>query len=91
MTVAEIAGYLKVSRKTIFRMAKEGQIPGAKVSNQWRFMRSVIDDWLGEKMQSAAKQDLVRVLETDGPLVPVSRLVSPDRIVICLRETNRPS
>jgi PTS system nitrogen regulatory IIA component len=83
MTVAEIASYLKVSQKTIFRMAKAGRIPGAKVSNQWRFLRSVIDDWLGERMQSAAKEDLLRVLETQGEeVVPISRLVSPDRVVL---------
>ncbi len=33
MTLKEIAGFLKLSERTIFRMVQAGEIPGAKVSS----------------------------------------------------------
>ena len=51
MTLEEIAEYLQVSQKSILRMAQAGKIPAAKVASQWRFMRSVVDDWLMAQME----------------------------------------
>lgn len=46
MTVREVADYLRVSEKTIYRLLKQGHIPGTKVGNQWRFDKTAIDKWL---------------------------------------------
>lgn len=51
MTLEEVAEYLQVSQKSILRMAQSGKIPSAKVASQWRFMRSVVDDWLMAQME----------------------------------------
>ena len=51
MTLDEVAEYLQVSQKSILRMAQTGKIPAAKVASQWRFMRSVVDDWLMAQME----------------------------------------
>jgi len=51
MTLEEVAEYLQVSQKSILRMAQTGKIPAAKVASQWRFMRSVVDDWLMAQME----------------------------------------
>jgi PTS system nitrogen regulatory IIA component len=51
MTLEEVAEYLQVSEKSVLRMAQSGKIPAAKVANQWRFMRSVVDDWLMAQME----------------------------------------
>jgi len=51
MTLEEVAEYLQVSQKSILRMAQSGKIPAAKVASQWRFMRSVVDDWLMAQME----------------------------------------
>jgi nitrogen PTS system EIIA component len=51
MTLEEVADYLQVSQKSILRMAQTGKIPAAKVASQWRFMRSVVDDWLMAQME----------------------------------------
>lgn len=48
MTVEELAEYLKVSRRSVYNMAKAGEIPAVKVVGQWRFYRPVIDRWLEE-------------------------------------------
>ena len=49
MTVEEVAQYLRVTRKTIYRLLKQGKIPATKVNKQWRFKRASIDDWLQQK------------------------------------------
>lgn len=82
MTLSEIANYLKVSEKTILRMAQGGDIPGAKISNQWRFMKAIIDDWFTMKMQSATKKDLAEVINTAEKIIPLSRLITEDRILL---------
>ena len=51
MTLEEVADYLQVSEKSVLRMAQAGKIPAAKVASQWRFMRSIIDDWLMAQME----------------------------------------
>ena len=46
MTLGEVASYLKVAERTVLRMVHNGEIPCAKVGGQWRFLRTVVDDWL---------------------------------------------
>lgn len=46
MNVAQIAAYLQVSTRTVYSMAAAGEIPAAKVGDQWRFLRPEIDRWL---------------------------------------------
>ena len=53
MTLAEVARYLQLAKKTVLRMARQGKIPAAKVASQWRFLRPVINDWLAAQMQYA--------------------------------------
>ena len=46
MTVEEVADYLRVTEKTIYRLLKQGKIPAVKVGRQWRFEKARIDEWL---------------------------------------------
>jgi excisionase family DNA binding protein len=48
MTVREVAGYLRMHEMTIYRMARQGEIPAYKVGNRWRFNRHRLLEWLGE-------------------------------------------
>ena len=45
MTIEEVASYLRVKPQTIYTWAQEGKIPAAKLGNQWRFKKSIIDRW----------------------------------------------
>lgn len=49
MTLEEVAGYLKVTKKTIYRLLRRSSIPATKVGSQWRFSRPSIDKWLNQK------------------------------------------
>lgn len=46
MTVQEVADYLRVNQRTIYRLAMGQRLPGFKVGTTWRFKRADIDDWI---------------------------------------------
>ena len=49
MTLEEIAEYLRVSEKTVYRLVNEGSIPVSKVGRLYRFNKTLVDKWLQEK------------------------------------------
>jgi excisionase family DNA binding protein len=50
LTIKQVADYLKVTERTIYRLAAAKQIPAFKVGGSWRFSWSDIDSWI--KLQS---------------------------------------
>ena len=57
MTVRDVAAFLNVDEKTIYRLAQKGDLPGFKVLGSWRFQRPDLEAWIAErKDQAAAKQ-----------------------------------
>ena len=46
LTANEAADYLKINVRTIYRLIREGKIPGRKVGGSWRFRKDILDDWL---------------------------------------------
>ena len=43
MDISEAATYLNIKKGTLYRLAKNGQIPGTKIGGQWRFKRERLD------------------------------------------------
>ncbi len=43
MTIDEVADFLKLSKITIYKLVKKGEIPGFRVGNSWRFQRDKIE------------------------------------------------
>jgi excisionase family DNA binding protein len=60
MTIEEVAAYLRLKPQTIYTWAQEGKIPAAKLGNQWRFKKSIIDRWfarhIDEKFNDLLKE-----------------------------------
>ena len=46
MTVKDIASYLKLNERTVYRMASSAKIPALKVGTSWRFKKEEIDAWI---------------------------------------------
>ncbi len=55
MTIKQVAEYLKVSPRSVYKLVKEGTIPTFKIMNMWRFERSKIDRWINEKSEGVKK------------------------------------
>jgi len=49
MTIREVADYLKVTERTIYRLAGAKHIPAFKVGGSWRFSKADIDGWIREQ------------------------------------------
>lgn len=56
LTVREVAEFLKVTERTIYRLATEGQIPSFKVGGSWRFQRSDLIRWMHEQAKGQAER-----------------------------------
>ena len=52
MTIGEVASYLRLHEQTVYKMAKNGDIPAFKVGNRWRFIQDDIDAWLRARRDS---------------------------------------
>lgn len=52
VTIKEVAGYLKVHERTVYRLAAKGEIPAFKVANTWRFRREDIEHWIEQQTSS---------------------------------------
>jgi len=50
LTIREVATYLKVHERTVYRLANKGEIPGFKVANVWRFRLCDIEQWIRAQM-----------------------------------------
>ena len=48
MTVKDVADYLKVNERTVYRMAAASTIPAFKVGASWRFKEIEIERWIAE-------------------------------------------
>jgi len=50
MKVKEVAEYLGFSPTKVYRLIQTNTIPAIKVGKQYRFKKSIIDDWLMENL-----------------------------------------
>ena len=64
MTVKEVADYLRVNQRTVYRLAVERRLPAFKVGANWRFKRGDIDGWIAAQ-SSAALDDEAGVQRED--------------------------
>lgn len=46
MTVRDVATYLNVDDKTIYRLAQKRELPGFKVAGAWRFRPDDLERWI---------------------------------------------
>lgn len=46
LTLAEAAAILQVSKRTLFRMIQQKQVPAFKIGGQWRIRESQFKKWL---------------------------------------------
>ena len=45
LTISELSAHLRVHPTTIYRLLREGRIPGFRVGSAWRFSRAAIEVW----------------------------------------------
>lgn len=53
LTIKQVADFLKVTERTIYRLAAAKKIPAFKVGGTWRFSRADIDSWIRQQGMQA--------------------------------------
>ena len=46
LTVGQVSKFLKLHQRTIYKLVRNGMIPGRRVGKKWRFLRSEIMNFL---------------------------------------------
>ena len=55
LTIAEVAEYLKIAERTLYRLSAAKKIPAFKVGGTWRFSQADINKWI--KQQSTGPEN----------------------------------
>jgi len=48
LTTRQLAEYLQLSERSVYRMLERGELPATRVGGQWRFRKSAVDEWLDQ-------------------------------------------
>lgn len=65
LTLKDVAEYLKVTERTIYRLAAAKKIPAFKVGGTWRFSKSEIEQWIKRQTAEAQTDDVRDDGDTD--------------------------
>ena len=55
LTIEDVATYLKVTKKTIYRLVSSKRLPGFKVAGVWRFKKSELEHWISAQSSDQGK------------------------------------
>jgi excisionase family DNA binding protein len=47
-TLKQAAEFLQLSRRSLYKLVKEGEIPGKKILSRWRFEKGALMRWLND-------------------------------------------
>lgn len=56
MTLDETAAYLRIPEAEVIRMVEQQHLPGRLIGQEWRFLRSAVQDWLRMPLQRPSKE-----------------------------------
>ncbi|MBT3236263.1 MAG: helix-turn-helix domain-containing protein [Bdellovibrionales bacterium] len=51
MTTDDVLEYLKISRKTLMKLIREGMVPARKVGKNYRYLKSELEKYLKGDLQ----------------------------------------
>jgi putative molybdopterin biosynthesis protein len=49
MSVKEVAEYLNINEKLVYRLVNEKKLPGTRLTGKWTFPKRLLDEWIIEK------------------------------------------
>jgi len=86
----EVAEYLGIHEKHVYRLLRQGRLPGTRITGRWVFSRRLVREWIEASSRESLKP---RQAEPRGPSVEPHHLIiagSDDLLLqILLREFNR--
>ncbi|BAU10011.1 MerR family regulatory protein [Leptolyngbya sp. NIES-3755] len=79
LTLEEAAAYLRLSPEVVERQATQGSLPGRNIENEWRFLKSAIDDWLRTPNSYTALLEQIGAFSDDETLAELRDSIYRDR------------
>ena len=79
LNLEEVAMYLRLPVETIADQAQQGQIPGRKIEDTWRFLKTAIDDWLRSQDCRSLLLQQAGALADDDSLAALRRSIYRSR------------
>ena len=82
-TPKQLAEYLQLSPRTVYRMLERNELPGVRVGSQWRFRKSEVDGWLDRRLQRLDTAQLGELSADREGAVPqtLSELLAPRNVI----------
>ena len=98
LDIDQLAAYLHLTPQQVRRLADRDQLPGRKVSGEWRFAEAEIHSWLENRIgasDSDELQNVQRVVDrwskSDSDAIELSELLQPEAIESPLSARTRSS
>lgn len=91
LTTKQLAEYLQISERSVYRLLERGEIPAVKVGAQWRFRQSAVDEWLDlqlQRMGAAELDEAFGAALTEG-MPAIADLLSVENIFLDLPSGTR--
>ena len=82
LTLPELAVYLHLDEKTVYKLVATGKLPSVTVDRQWRFKRRDVDQWLERELNS---EDENFADIPDGMKIPLEDLLPDSAIIVDLK------
>ena len=79
LTLEEAADYLRLPKEIIERQATRGQIPGRRIEDDWRFLKTAIDDWLRSQDSRTILLEQAGVFADDDTLDELLAIIYAER------------
>lgn len=57
LTLEEAASFLRISKRSVYRMLKERTIPARKIMHKWRFDRDQLKEWIRSDVATCAREN----------------------------------
>jgi excisionase family DNA binding protein len=58
LTVKEVSVYLRKSPSTVYRLTREGKLPGIKVGGTWRYSQKSLEKWIEAGFLKVSREQL---------------------------------
>ena len=84
LTTRQLAEYLQLSERSVYRLLEQGEIPALKVGGHWRFRKTAVDEWLDVRVQQMDSDQLDETFREDleSASSSISRLLSPQNVFL---------
>jgi len=84
LTLNEMANYLGLPQTVAAGMAEPGETRGRSVSDESRFLKPLIDDWLAMRIHMSSEDQLVDMVARTPAETTLARVLTTDRVVLDL-------